>query len=103
MKRYAANEGDVELKHRITITLSYLVSVVLSYSVMLCVMSYNLGIFMSIITGLTLGNFVFSYLKQKQAQNLDYFTTDYNAPAEKKPLIKRQLSTNADENEKCCE
>ena len=52
-------------------------------------MSYNVGIFISIIVGLTLSNFIFSNLKQKSTQNLDYYTTDYDVPAEKKPLVKK--------------
>ena len=64
-------------------------SIILSYLVMLCVMSYNVGIFISIIFGLTLSNFIFSNLKQKSTQNLDYYTTDYDVPAEKKPLVKK--------------
>ena len=64
-------------------------SIILSYLVMLCVMSYNVGIFISIIVGLTLSNFIFSHLKQKSTQNLDYYTTDYDVPAEKKPLVKK--------------
>ena len=89
MKQYVANEEEISVKNRLTVTLSYMFSVIMSYLVMLCVMSYNVGIFISAIVGLTSSHFIFSFLKRSAAKNLDYYTTDYNAlvGGENKPLL----------------
>ena len=42
-----------------------MVSVVFSYSIMLCVMSYNFGVFLTVIVSLSLWNSVFSYQAKK--------------------------------------
>lgn len=52
------------MKERLIITLTYLVSAALSYSFMLIIMTYNAGIFIAAILGLTTGHFIFGYLKK---------------------------------------
>ena len=48
---------------RIAISLLYLVTVVLSYLIMLMVMNYNVGVFFCTIFGLVTGYFFFGVLK----------------------------------------
>jgi hypothetical protein len=65
---------------RIHLSLSNFLSVTLAYGLMLCVMSYNTGIFIAAIFGLSIGHFIFSYLKLKSKMQLDYYTRDYTNP-----------------------
>ncbi len=39
-------------------TLNYMIQVSLAYFLMLCVMSFNMGVFIATIAGLTVGNFI---------------------------------------------
>ncbi len=48
---------------RLLITLNYLITVVLSYLIMLMVMNYNAGVFLCAVFGLTFGFFVFGLMK----------------------------------------
>ena len=47
------------------VTLTYLMSVTIGYAIMLLVMSFNAGIFIATILGLTFGYFIFGYMKKK--------------------------------------
>ena len=48
---------------RLVISFLYLLTVVLSYLIMLMVMNYNAGVFLCTIFGLVTGYFVFGVLK----------------------------------------
>ena len=39
-------------------SLNYMIQVALAYCLMLCVMSFNTGVFIATIVGLTVGNFI---------------------------------------------
>ena len=57
----------VNFKQRLLITLTYMLNVAFGYLLMLIVMSYNAGIFISTIIGLTTGYLIFGYLKKKRS------------------------------------
>ena len=65
---------------RLKLTINYFISVVIAYALMLCVMSYNGGVFVATILGLTTGHFVFSYLKNLKEKDMAYFMRDYTQP-----------------------
>ena len=50
---------------RLKICGSYVLSVFLSYSLMLCIMSYNVGVFFTVIISLSLWNSVFNFYTKK--------------------------------------
>ena len=62
-------EDEVSHSFRFKITGSYFVTVLMAYSVMLVIMSFNGGAFITIILGLTFGNSIFSYYKKKDLIN----------------------------------
>ena len=61
----AHGEKAVTMNFRLKITASYCVTVFLAYCIMLVVMSFNIGAFITIIAGLTVGNFIFGYMKKQ--------------------------------------
>ena len=63
MSKHAANEEQIPVGDKILMCLNYLFSVTLAYGLMLCVMSYNRGVFFATIFGLGVGNHLFFYLK----------------------------------------
>ena len=52
---------------KMMLIMTYGLSVTLAYALMLCVMSFNVGVFFATIVGLTIGNFVFSPMKRTLA------------------------------------
>merc|ERR1712166_846639 len=58
-------DQDVTMNFKLKITFSYFVTVFLAYCIMLVIMSFNEGAFVTIILGLTVGNTIFSYQKKK--------------------------------------
>ena len=65
----ANGDRRIPIPLRIKITASYFATVTISYGIMLVVMSFNAGAFITIIAGLTLGNFTFGYVKKKRQIN----------------------------------
>ena len=61
------NRDDLSLsmKNKLIITGSYFLSTLLSYSLMLVVMSFNGFLFIATVMGLGFGYFIFGYLKNK--------------------------------------
>lgn len=56
---------DIGLKSKVILTLSYGLSTLLSYLLMLVVMTFNGGLFLATIFGLSFGYFVFGFLKKR--------------------------------------
>jgi len=48
------------------VTAIYFASSLFAYALMLCVMSYNVGVFMTAIVSLTISHFVFNHFKLKR-------------------------------------
>ena len=61
----ANGDQEVTTAFRMKITLSYFVTVFLAYCIMLVIMSFNGGAFITIILGLTFGNTITSYNKKR--------------------------------------
>jgi hypothetical protein len=59
------------------ISLTYLVSVFLSYMLMLAVMTFNAGIFVATVLGLTVGYFIFGFIRKRK------YTRIYNPEGDK--------------------
>ena len=53
---------------KLIITTSYLFSTVLSYALMLVVMTFNGGLFIAAVGGLTLGYLVFGYMRKTEVK-----------------------------------
>ena len=81
--KFMANDVQMDFMRKISITLNYLVSVSLTYALMLCVMSFNAGVFFATILGITIGYFFFSYLKVVKEKEMTYFMRDYTIPVMK--------------------
>ena len=56
---------EASIADRCRISLSYFVSVAIAYALMLCVMSFNAGVFFTVVFSLTLGNSFFSFMQKK--------------------------------------
>jgi uncharacterized RDD family membrane protein YckC len=56
---------ELKVQAKVIITLSYLVSTTLSYLLMLVVMTFNGGLFLACVFGLSFGYFVFGFMKKK--------------------------------------
>lgn len=69
--RKGIKDNPLPIKDKLLITFTYLVSTVVSYMLMLVVMSFNGGLFLATIFGLTIGNAIFSNLKKKDNQTSD--------------------------------
>lgn len=54
---------------RLIITGVYFIAITLSYAGMLLIMSFNVGCFIATVGGLTMGHFIFGFLKKKDALN----------------------------------
>ena len=50
---------------RLVISLIYLLSIFLSYMLMLIVMTYNAGLFIAVVLGLTAGYAIFGFMRKK--------------------------------------
>ena len=50
---------------RARISLSYFVSVFIGYALMLCIMSFNVGVFFTVVISVTLGTSIFSFIQKK--------------------------------------
>lgn len=64
-------------KIRFYISITYFVSIFLSYMLMLAVMTFNAGIFIVTIIGLTLGYFIFGFIRKRK------YTKIYNPEGDK--------------------
>jgi hypothetical protein len=53
------------IQAKIVITVSYFLSITLSYALMLVVMSFNGGLFFATCFGLAFGYFIFGYMKKR--------------------------------------
>ncbi|CAF1491856.1 unnamed protein product [Adineta steineri] len=64
--------------HQIYLSLLYAIQIILAYWMMLLVMTYETGIFISLICGLVLGHFVFGYIeaKNRSSTNIHPETTN---------------------------
>jgi len=56
------------IQAKIIITVSYFYSIVLSYALMLVVMSFNGGLFLATCFGLAFGYFIFGYMKKRSKE-----------------------------------
>ena len=63
---WGRHELSSQLKMRMLVTLNYLVATMFAYALMLCIMSYNLGVFFVALLGLTVSHFFFTYLKLRK-------------------------------------
>ena len=64
LMRAMAQDGEVPILTKLKLTLSYLVSTILGYSIMLIVMSFNVGVFITTVLGLTLSKICMSKWRQ---------------------------------------
>ena len=64
-------------KIRFYIAITYFVSIFLSYMLMLAVMTFNGGIFLVTIIGLTMGYFIFGFIRKRK------YTKIYNPEGDK--------------------
>lgn len=64
-------------KIRFLISITYFVSIFLSYMLMLAVMTFNAGIFIVTVIGLTLGYFIFGFIRKRK------YTKIYNPEGDK--------------------
>ena len=64
-------------KIRFLISITYFVSIFLSYMLMLAVMTFNAGIFIVTILGLTTGYFIFGFIRKRK------YTKIYNPEGDK--------------------
>ena len=64
-------------KIRFLISITYFVSIFLSYMLMLAVMTFNGGIFVVTILGLTVGYFIFGFIRKRK------YTKIYNTEGDK--------------------
>ena len=55
------------MKAKLVITFTYFLSLLLSYLLMLVVMTFNGGLFLASCFGLSFGFFLFGYMKKKNA------------------------------------
>ena len=55
----------VSCTHRFKIMIIYFLSLFFSYMLMLVVMTFNAGLFIATILGLTLGYFVFGFIRKR--------------------------------------
>jgi uncharacterized RDD family membrane protein YckC len=62
---------------RFLIALTYLLSVFLSYILMLIIMTYNGGIFITVVIGHTVGYFIFGFIRRRS------YTRIYNPEGNK--------------------
>merc|ERR1719263_692914 len=61
----AHGKSEVDMAFKMKIVGSYFVSIFLAYAIMLVIMSFNGGAFITVVLGLTVGNCIFSYFKKK--------------------------------------
>jgi hypothetical protein len=64
-------------KIRFIISITYLFSIFFSYMLMLIVMTYNAGLFLVTIAGLTTGYFIFGFIRKRS------YTRIYNPEGDK--------------------
>ena len=56
---------ELPFSAKLAITVSYMISTLLSYSLMLVVMTFNGYLFIACVLGLACGYFIFGYMKKK--------------------------------------
>ena len=62
---------------------SYFYSTILSYALMLVVMTFNMGLFIAAIVGLTIGYSIFGYLRKTEGNNHAQGEKLYNPEGDK--------------------
>jgi len=63
--KYYRDYFYLPLSDKLVITITYLFSTLLSYALMLVVMTFNGGLFLATVFGLSFGYFIFGYLKKR--------------------------------------
>ncbi len=54
----------IPMTDKLVITVSYFYSILLSYALMLVVMTFNMGLFCAAVGGLTIGYLIFGYYRK---------------------------------------
>ena len=78
--KFLANEDEVSMGQKLLLTFNYMIATTLAYALMLAVMSFNAGVFIATILGLSAGYFIFSHLKDNNEKQLAYYMRDYTIP-----------------------
>jgi hypothetical protein len=69
---------------KLILVVSYFYSTLLSYALMLVVMTFNMGLFCAAVAGLTIGYLVFGYLRKvEKAREKDAALKIYNPEGDK--------------------